>query len=226
MSLAMRTISSVKFDVSDCTLREQSEEHFGWSNPNGVYIVLRLPKGATNWPFDFNDIDAATKFFSEQSASNGGALLEMDLVTVGGHVALRGVFKYRSPIPQSMGMMFVSILWIRLGDRTAQINVESVEQGDTGVREAAVSLMTEEKTEAAASGEPLLVESMEELFAHMRGQPLRAVPSDSSQYDQAFPDHPLSKVRHRMAHLVDTLSIVAGEEDVARPKQAPWWRFW
>jgi len=226
MSLALRNITPVKFDVSDCTLREQSEEHFGWSNSNGVYVVLRLPKGATNWPFDFNDVDAATKFFSEQSASNGGALLEMGLVTVGGHVALRGLFKYRSPIPQSMGMMFVSILWIRLGDRTAQINVESVEQGDTGVREAAVSLMIEEKTEAAAPDEPVLVESMEEMFAHMRAQPLRALPSDSSQYDQSFPDHPLSKVRHRMAHLVDTLSIVAGEEDVTRPKQSPWWRFW
>ena len=222
----MHDLSAVKFDVSDCTLREQSEEHFGWSNSNGVYVVLRLPKGATNWPFDFNDVDAATKFFSEQSASNGGALLEMGLVTVGGHVGLRGLFKYRSPIPQSMGMMFVSILWIRLGDRTAQINVESVEQGDTGVREAAVSLMIEEKTEAAAPDEPVLVESMEEMFAHMRAQPLRALPSDSSQYDQAFPDHPLSKVRHRMAHLVDTLSIVAGEEDVTRPKQSPWWRFW
>jgi hypothetical protein len=32
----MHDLSSVKFDVSDCTLREQSEEHVGWSNSKGV----------------------------------------------------------------------------------------------------------------------------------------------------------------------------------------------
>jgi hypothetical protein len=222
----MHSTSAVKFDVSDCTLREQSEEHLGWSNTNGVYIVLRLPKSAANWSFDLNDIGAATNFFSEQSANNGGVLLGMDVVAVGGEAALRGMFKYRSPIPQSMGMMFVNILWIPLGDRIAQINVESVEQGETGVREAAVSVMIGEKPVIVAPNEPVLVESIEDMFAHMRAQSLQALPSDQSQYDHMFPDHPLSKVRHRMAQVVATLSIAAKEEVAAPPKQAPWWRFW
>lgn len=222
----MLNISSVNFDVSDCTLREQSDEHFGWSNANGVYIVLRVPKRAANWPFELHDIDAATSFFSQQSASNGGALLEMEAVTVGGQAALRSLFKYRSPIPQSLGMMFVGILWIRLGDVTAQINVESTEQGETGVREAAVCAMTGESPANATSSEPVLVDSIEEMFAHMRAQPLRALPSDSSQYDQTFPDHPLSKVRQRMTQLVATLSISTQEEKLTASSQRPWWKFW
>jgi hypothetical protein len=205
----MSCTSSIKFDVSDCTLREQSEEHFGWSNANGVYIVLRVPKSTTNWPFDLSDIDAATSFFSGQSANNGGTLLEMNSVTAGGQAALQGLFKYRSPLPQSMGMMFVSILWIRLGDRTAQINVESTEDGVTGVREAAVCAMTAETPTSAAPDEPVLVDSIEEMFVHVRAQPLRPLRSDNSQFDQMFPDHPLSKVRHRMTQLVATLSIQA-----------------
>ncbi|NHZ97569.1 hypothetical protein [Massilia sp. CCM 8734] len=217
---------SVKFDVADCTLREQSEDHFGWSNANGVYIVLRVPKNPTNWSFDPHDIDAATRYFSQQSASNGGALLEMDVVSAGGHTALRGLFKYRSPLPDSMGMMFVSILWIRLGNATAQINVESVEQGTTGVREATVCVMTGESPTSASPSEPVLMDSVEDMFAHMRAQPLQVFPSDNSQYDQMFPDHPLSKVRHRMAQLEATLSIATAEAALAASGQAPWWKFW
>lgn len=222
----MSSTNAVKFDVSDCTLREQSEEHFGWSNANGVYIVLRIPKHATNWSFDLHDIDAAKSFFSQQSASNGGVLLKMDNVTVGGQAALRGLFKYRSPVPQSMGMMFVSILWIRLGNVIAQINVESVEQGETGIREAAVCAITGESPASAAPNEPVLVESIDEMFAHTRAQPLRAIPADDSQYDQLFPDHPLSKVRHRMAQLMATLSVTAKEEQPVTPRRALWWKFW
>ncbi|NHZ94329.1 hypothetical protein [Massilia sp. CCM 8734] len=221
----MSSNSSVKFDVSDCTLREQSEEHFGWSNANGVYIVLRVPK-STNWSFDVHDIDTATRYFSQQSASNGGVLLEMDVVSVGGQTALRGLFKYRSPLPQSMGMMFVSILWIRLGDATAQINVESIEQGTTGVREATVCVMTGESPASASPNVPVLMDSIEDMFADMRARPLHVLPSDNSQYDQMFPDHPLSKVRHRMAQLEATLSIGAKEVALAAPGQAPWWKFW
>lgn len=218
--------SPVKFDVSDCTLREQSEEHFGWSNANGVYIVLRVPKNTTNWCFDLHDMDASTRYFSQQSASNGGVLLEMDVVTVGGQAALRGLFKYRSPLPESMGMMFVNILWIRLGDEAAQINVESIEQGTTGLREATVCAMTGERPASASPDEPVLMDSVDDMFAHMRAQPLRVLPSDNSQYDQMFPDHPLSKVRHRMAQLEATLSIATKEVPRAAPEQPPWWKFW
>lgn len=216
----------VKFDVSDCTLREQSEEHFGWSNANGVYIVLRVPKNPANWSFDLHDIDAATNNFSQQSARNGGVLLEMDVVAVAGQRALRGLFKYRSPLPESMGMMFVSILWIRLGDAIAQINVESFEQGTTGMREATVYAMTGESAATASPNEPVLMDSIEDMFADMRAQPLHVLPSDNSKYDETFPDHPLSKVRHRMAQLEATLSIATEGPAPVAPTQAAWWKFW
>jgi hypothetical protein len=222
----MSSKKTVKFDVSDCTLREESEEHSTWSNANGVYIVLRVPKTAPNWSFDLHDIDAATNYFSEQSARNGGVLVQMDVVTVGGQTALRGLFKYRSPLPQSMGMMFVSILWIRLPDTTVQINVESIEQGITGAREAAVFAMTGDGQAEAAPTEPVLVDSIEELFADMRAKQLRVLPSDDSRYDDIIPDHPLSRVRQRMAQVEATLTIATEHGDRVAPAKAPWWKVW
>lgn len=216
----------VKFDVSDCTLRAQSNEHLAWSTANGVYIALRIPESPANWSFDLHDIGAATDYFSLQSARNGGALLQLDAVTVCGQAALRGMFKYRSPLPQSMGMMFVSILWLRLGVRMVQINVESVEQGETGAREAAVSVVTGATQPDGSSDEPVLADSVEELFALMGTQKLQALPSDDSQYDPMFPDHPLSKVRQRMAQVEATLTLTAKVDDRAGPPKARWWKFW
>jgi len=223
----MPNTNSVKFDISDCTLREQTEEHLGWSTGSNVYLVLRVPKQRADWPFDLRDVDAARSFFSQQSASNGGALLEMESVKVGSYPALRGLFKYRSPIPQSLGLMFVNILWIPLGSCTAQLNVESLEHGETGGREAAVSLIESEGQVSPPESEPVLVRSVEEMFSHMRAQPLRALPSDAQKYDQSFPEHPLSKVRHRMEQVLQTISIA--DEELASSQgtsASKWWKFW
>jgi hypothetical protein len=222
----MPSTSSVKFDISDCMLREQSEEHLGWSTGNGVYLVLRVPKSRTNCSFDLQDLVAAKSFFSQQSASNGGVLLEMEKVKVASHTALRGLFKYRSPIPQSLGMMYVNILWMSFGDWSAQLNVESLENGETGVREATVFMIEGESRDIPKPSEPMLVANVEEMFTHMRAQPLRTLPSDSRNYDQSFPDHPLSKVRHRMEQVIATVSISAEAIAPVPQKITKWWKFW
>lgn len=222
----MLSTASVKFDVSDCTLKEQSEEHLGWSAGNGVFLVLRVPKQRTNWSFNLEDVDAAKEFFSQQCAANGGALLEMEGVKVGGRAALRGLFKYRSPIPQSLGMMFVNILWVPLGEQTVQLNVESLEHGETGGREAAVCLLDGGEISVPAAPEPVMVSSVEEMLSHMRAQPLRPLPSDDARYDQNFPEHPLSKVRYRMRHVMETVCISDQPISLAKSKETKWWKFW
>jgi hypothetical protein len=179
-----------------------------------VFLVLRVPQVKTNWPFDLTDVSAAKDYFSQQSANNDGVLLEMEAV------------KYRSPIPQSMGMMFVGILWIPLRDRTAQVNVESLEHGATGMREAAVSLMDVGNPASQASTDQVIVNSAEEMFTHMRAQPLRALPSDGSTYDQSFPDHPLSKVRRRMEQVMTSISIHVETNELIPPDAKSWWKFW
>lgn len=222
----MPSTTSVKFDVSDCTLREQSEEHLGWAAENGVYLVLRVPKQRTNWSFDLQDVAAARNYFSQQSATTGGVQLEMESIKVGSHAALRGLFKYRSPIPQSLGMMFVNILWIPFDDRTVQLNIESFEHGQTGGREAAVCVIEGEGQANPASSDPVKISSVEEMFSHMRGQPLRVLPSDASKYDQSFPDHPLSKVRRRMVQTIGTISVSGESSASIQQEAAKWWKFW
>ncbi|MBF5005792.1 hypothetical protein [Diaphorobacter caeni] len=217
---------SIQFDVADCTLREQSEEHLGWSTSNDVFLVLRVPKARADWQFDLQDLSAARNYFSSKCADNGGVLLEIEKVVVHGRHALLGLFKYRSPIPQSLGMMFSNVLWIPYGDWLLEISVESPERGDTGLREAVVLAMGKNNESTAEQATPIVLDNTEDMFATMRARPLQALPSDDRRFDDMFPEHPLSKVRHRMRQLISTVSIAEEVTAPGLPKRAPWWKFW
>jgi hypothetical protein len=80
-----------------------------------------------------------------------------------------------------------------------------VADGATGAREAAVALL--EGLPKRAEEEPVVLSSMEEFVQRARAAPVRRLPSDDERYDEAFPDHPLSKVRALQAHILGSLVV-------------------
>lgn len=223
----MPNIDSIRFDLTDCQVVEQSEMHRMWSRPDGVYHNLRVSPQPPSWAFDLRDLAMATDFYSRQCADNKGVMLAMDVVQAAGVPALRGLFKYRSPVPQSMGMMYVHILWLAFRNWSAQINVESVESGTTGMREAAVMMIEGDNWPMAPPDtQPIEVSSAEEMFEHMRSRPLRIIPSDHEKYDETFADHPLSKVRRRMEQVMASLTIDAAPGEMAQFSKRAWWQLW
>jgi hypothetical protein len=118
---------------------------------------------------------------------------ELKVTSIQGIEALVGVFKYRSPQPGHLGKYYVGIIWLPFQDFLFQINFESLERGTTGLREAAVALIAEPKSDVTP--EPEVVISAEELFEKLRTGTIRRLPSDDPQFDAMFPDHPLTKVR-------------------------------
>jgi hypothetical protein len=221
----MPDINSVTFDLSDCKLVEESEAHRMWASATGVYHNLRVSPQPPAWPFDLRDCAAAADFYARQCAENKGVMLEMAVIQVGQLSALRGLFKYRSPVPKCLAMMFVHILWIPFKGWTVQLNVESVEAGTTGMREAAAMLIEGDKWPLPSSTEaPIEIGSPDDMFDQMRSQPLRALPSDGEKYDETFPDHPLSKVRRRMAEVISSLAVSVQPNDLAPFRKAAWWR--
>lgn len=219
---AMASLDSIKFDLTNCELAARQPGKKLWLNPASVATLLAFSKGPPDWPFDLTDVDGARKFYGAQCASAKGAMLSLDVTTLDNFEALRGVFKYRSPVPESLAMMSVGIFWIPFDSCTFQINIEAVEQGTTGIREAAVNVMEPEKypdpsvldrcpwPQADPDAEPVVVTDVEDMFARMRQAPLRPLPSDDVSFDPMFPEHPLSKVRGRMKVVADTLKIDKG----------------
>jgi len=211
----MKNLESVTFDLRNAVMREATDRHQLWSDPAGIFYQLKVNPAPPEWPFDLRDIDAARLFYGQQCRNNHGVMLSMDTVAVlsGAAIALQGLFKYRSPIAKSMGMMFVGILWIPFQTWTVQINVESVEQGTTGLREAGVMLLDPKKWPKPDS-KPVIVNNIDEMFDSMRLAPLQEIPSDNAEYDVHFPDHPLSKVRTRLPSIANTLSTSETASDL------------
>jgi hypothetical protein len=204
------SVDSLSFDLTDCSLQEHGDNRRGWMSSAEVAHLVRFQPGPPDWPFDLTDPEGAAAFYREQCADNGGVMLSMDMTTLDGCEALHGLFKYRAPTPRSLAMYYVGILWIPFREGRFQVNVEAMEIGRTGVREAAVALLEGDAwPKPPADAPPIKVKSAEELFARMRSSPVRPAPSDDEKYDQSFPDHPLSKVRARLSEVMATLKLDA-----------------
>lgn len=223
----MTGIDSLTFDLTDCSLEEQSENHRGWMNSADVAHKLRFDRGPPDWPFDLTNPDEAAAFYRKQCADNGGTMLAMEVTTAAGAEWLCGLFKYRAPFPGSLAMYYVGILWLPFQECQFQVNVEAMEAGTTGAREAAVMLIEGDQWPTPPPDTPpVVLNSAEELFEQLRTAPIRQLPSDDERYDSSFPDHPLSQVRARLAQVLASarLDLDAGRLTPFRVRRGRW--FW
>jgi hypothetical protein len=203
----MVSVDSLTFDLAGCSLRERSESHRGWMNADHVAHTLRFNRGSINWPFDLTDPVAATEFYRNQCADNGGVMLAMGVITAAGAEGLSGLFKYRSPLPGNLGMAYVGILWLPFQDCRFQINVEAFEMGTTGMRECAVMVIEGDRWPMEPQAEIPVINSEEELQALYSKARVRHLPSDDPKYDASFPQHPLSLVRARLTRVIATTQL-------------------
>ncbi len=214
----MVNLDSLSFDLKDYKVHTKEADRILWFNSMGVANLMRFSQRPPDWPFDLRDFQGATKFYGNQCAENKGVMLSMDILNVDKVEVLRGLFKYRAPKEGSLAMMYVGILWIPFSNFNYQINVEALEHGVTGFREAAVAMLEpkdysnpkileETPWPEAKSEEPIVVKSAEEMFERMSQASVRKLPSDDEQFDSKFPDHPLSLVRARLSNIIDTMKI-------------------
>jgi hypothetical protein len=204
----MANVGSLTFDLTECAPRKQTDRERTWLNSAGVLHQLQFwPGPEAWWPFDTTDLPAANEFFREQCGEAGGVVLSLDVTTVAGAEALRGVFKYRSPIPDTLGMYYAAILWLPFQECLYQLNVEAVEGGTTGIREVAVKVIVGDAWPMPQQEEIPIINNEEELQALHRSARVRTLPSDDDQYDRVFPHHPLSLVRSRLAEIIATAKL-------------------
>ena len=208
------TFDSLTLDLSDFRLMREAESERFWISPDHVGYRVKFDDGPIHWPFDLTSPAVAREFYSQQCEEMNGALLEMKVVTVAGAEALMGLFKYRSPQQGSLGMAFVGILWLPFEDCRFQVNVEGVEIGATGYREAAVMVLEGDRWPMEPQAEIPIVESQEQLDELYRKARLKRLPSDDEKYDSGFPQHPLSLVRSHLARVIATAKLSADCADL------------
>ncbi|MDN2487174.1 hypothetical protein MML63_16205 [Kosakonia sacchari] len=192
-------LTDLQLNIAGWQLYESHDTSMAWSTPEQSAVRLQL-HAPVQWPFALHDIAAAKHYWQQETAKIGGALLELTALTIQGVAALQGTFKYRDPTPGSLGMYFVAIIWLPVKHGLFQINAEAVEKGNTGFREAVVmDLQLKQGNIPPVYDEPEFIDSADALFAKLRESELRCLPSDDRQYDEMFPEHPLSQVRRTIA---------------------------
>ncbi len=187
-------ISDVLFHKDNWECSDNFENDQSWYTDMRDAARIRLFGSPAPWDFDLRNEKAARAFFEAQSQSLGGALVDIAVELIAGVECLVGVFKYKSPVPDHLGMYYVGIVWMPFEKFAFQVNFESLEQGTTGAREAMVAMLVKPEP-PKPDQEPVMLASMDEFFARLRQAAIRVLPSDDKKYDEMLPNHPLSKVR-------------------------------
>ncbi len=187
----MTTLDDLELPTADWTPHTSDATSRTWWGPTGVAIRLLQIPGPSPIPLD---LARARAQYVAESATMGGALIDLQRVRTGVGPVLRSVFKYRSP-QNPRAIYYVGILLIPRHDVHFRLHTEAVEHGITGAREAAVLVMHPElwpqvePTRDVPPGDP----------------PLRVIPSDEPRFDAVFPDHPLSRVRAQQREILPAL---------------------
>lgn len=212
---ANQMLKAITFDSPQRRIAVDETNKVCYLSKENVAYLLRL-NSAPDWNFDLRTLDGAKDFYGNQCAEAEGAMLLLELGKADGAEMLKGIFKYRSP-QNPLAIMYVGIIWIPFTEYCLQINIEAVEQGTTGIREAIVSeMMMEDGTfqQEESFAPPIEVDSAEDMFKHMAAQPLRVISSDDEKWDEKFPQHPLSLVRKHLKTLTETIKLEKSMHDM------------
>ncbi|RKF30721.1 hypothetical protein BCY88_12730 [Paraburkholderia fungorum] len=183
---------------------QQEDERIAvFHNAVGDVLTINFFMAVPDIGAPIDDVDALRAFYRRTTEAAGLALVETELAQLNTLSAVRTLFKAR--IEQIRGFAFVGSYTLPFADRSYVIKVQSIEQGVTGMREAAVMVLMGPPEIDEVTGE--LVGWAQDPYdpdyraAFMRNQ------ADDQKFDAQFPDHPLSKVRRYLAELESAVRV-------------------
>jgi hypothetical protein len=187
------TIDALSVDLDGWEeMSRTDEEIVWWQESPQVGRHTTFFAGSVSLPFA--DANAIRADYAREAADNGGAQIDFGIINIAGFNAICNTLKIPDKkrdtgiiVIGKIGFAFENCAWV--------INFESREGALTGVREAVVmdELMREGQVQLQPGGVNGWV-----VDEKIRPNTLRTNRSDAPQYDQRFPDHPLSAVRAAM----------------------------
>ncbi len=164
-----------------------------WVNPDGDQLSLHYFSKPPDIYVDLKDIDALRAFYREGIITEGGALIEADLITIAKHDAIRTIFKH----PQKPhGMIYFGSITLPFRDFSYVVKIQCNERGTYWHPNSFVL------HEFLASGRVNIDREAGRLFGWFADPydpnivtGLMRNHSEDVSYDEKFPQHPLSRLR-------------------------------
>ncbi|MGI8981158.1 MAG: hypothetical protein ACR2FY_18175 [Pirellulaceae bacterium] len=189
---AKPSLDAIRFDTTG--YESEGEPDQGgvrvWFTPEGDGVALYFFGKSPDLLADAQSVADLRVFYEGVLKAAGVRLVETEVCRAGGCPAVRVVFKTPQ---QPSGMTYVGSLTIPFRDFSFVIKVQSEEWGTTGGREAILL------ARRLATGE-------EPSFNENR-MSLPGWEPDGAEFDESFPDHPVSRVRRVLRHVAGSLLI-------------------
>jgi hypothetical protein len=208
----MQTLNSIAFDTSGFDFEGEHNGALIWYTPEGDGIGLFHFSMPPDIAVDLGSIDRVRGYYRTLAMNHGAAIVEVDVLPLAGCQSVRQVGK----VPQQpTGMTYMGSITLPFRDFSYVIKIQCMETGTTGVRDSTVL------AEKMSAGEVTLDEETMKLRGWMYdpydrtiGYPLSSDgstcsynSSDSVQYDEYFPAHPLSRLRRILDRIQTTLTV-------------------
>ncbi|MBO4208726.1 hypothetical protein [Micromonospora echinofusca] len=166
-----------------------------WANDERIVVQAVFFDLVPDLPATLTEVPALQRGMAKLAATQGGALIEAGVTTIGGQPALRQVIKVKLP-DRPQGQAFLGSFIVPKAACSAVLRVQAAEGGVSGQREAMV--MSRVGPADYFRPHPYGPDGEGGLPSHV---------ADDPAYDPQFPQHPLTRVRQVMAQLAQQVAL-------------------
>ncbi len=205
MSLFRRnrtSISDIDVRLAGWHRSGSNEGLIQYDNENGDVFAINFFNKQPDIGASLADVEGIRTFYREVLVENNMGLLECDVCTVAG---LPAVYVLAKLALAPRGFVFLGSYTIPRRDNSFVLRYQAVEEGVTGLREAAVlaTLPLPEIDEATNR----IVGWCADPYDATLDYPVMRNLADLPEYDAKFPEHPLSRTRKFMAELPQHVTV-------------------
>lgn len=213
------------------TLKHKGPDLKMWRSQDGdslgVFIFNAVP--AIGAPL--HDLPALRGFYRTAVAESGSGIVSVDVVTIHEVPSVKMIVK--SPQEPS-GMSYVGSFTIPFEAFSIVVKTQCRETGMTGLRDAEVlDMMLQSGTVRLDESARTLVGWMQDPYDPEIVAPVMRNLSEDPQWDDRFPDHPLSRCRRILEEAIASISLSeavltapAFSQGSGKGAARLWWRRW
>jgi hypothetical protein len=212
------SVSNLRLDPAQWTLAEENPNENVFTNQAGDVVGVELRTEEPAFKVDFDDLVALRANIRIGLA--GAGLISADVDDYGPKPQpIRGMAVI-TKLPQvPHGISYTGIIFLPFKDFSYSLYMRYEEVGITGIREAAVldKLMEEGVVSVTPTSMGMAIEGLaEDLYDPSLRGPLVRSKAEREEYDEVFPQHPLSRLRSCMARVKQGLVLDANVLAAAR----------
>ena len=178
-------------------MEEKSDDATSWVNRAGDILTVQVSTTIPALNTGLNDLQGVRAFCQQSARSQGAELVEANVVQIDGTAAIKTITR-RSLTPRAD--VYIGTLLVPFADRALLIKIQSLEIGTARRRRVKVQqTLRQTGTHASAPGNR---RSPQPRGDHSTPPTDIRAMADDPRFDQAFPEHPLSKIRKYLRVLI------------------------